>query len=529
MSAESIAYVQPNFVYTPSTITPNDPFSSTGNNFVNLCHIDDAWSISTGSSTTVIAVIDTGTNITHEDLVDSLWINTGELDDNLDNDDNGYVDDMYGANTGVTLGSQSSGVVNGDVFHGTHVAGIIAAQLNNHKGIAGACPGCKIMTIKANLPNLGFFTTASLVAGIDYAIQMGADIINFSLGGSPNSDDTLFYAAIQAATRANIASVVAAGNEQDNIDITPSVPAVFPEVIAVSATDGTVFDSSYSNFGSAIWVAAPGTEIASALTGSPNSYGFSSGTSMAAPVVSGVLGLLKSYQPRLTVADLKQLLQLYSDDLGQPGHDNFYGYGLINAYRALSAIASDNVFPTIPSSSIPTHCESDTGSIVRLIATDNSAVSPSVTATVNFYSNAVLSRTEFPTINAIAPSTYEFKISTPGLTVSRIQVQLSAIDINNNRTTLADTDIDVTDLTPPYVSTPNTYIDDQLSGLVTLPIQDISGVVTTSIRVQYTTSSNTSIKTTLNDPSSVSFNAGILGIQLSDFGYIPSISGTLAI
>ncbi len=529
IAKETIQYVQPNYIYQTSTIVPNDPLSSTGNNFINLTHTDEAWDITTGTQNIIIAVIDTGTNITHEDLIDSLWVNPNETVDGIDNDSNGYIDDINGANTGVTSGGPQSGSVNGDIFHGSHVAGIIAAKLNNSKGIAGICPNCKLMTIKANISNQGLFTTAALVAGVEYATEMGASIINMSLGGSASSDDYLYRAAIQTATSANVVTVAAAGNESDNMDITPSIPASFPEVIAVSATSANVFDSTYSNFGSAIWVSAPGTKIASTMTGSSSAYAFSSGTSMATPVVSGVIGLLKSLQPRLTVANVKTLLQTYSDDLGSPGKDPQYGYGLINTYRLLTAITSDTIAPSITSANIPTRCNSDSHLTIQLGATDNFVIAPVVNATANFYAHSTLIRSETPTISAIGNSIYTLQISTPGITVDAIKLKISAIDLNNNQTSLPDFEIAVTDITAPTLTTPNSYINDQLAGIATLNIYDISGIATSSIRVSYTATGSSVLKTIASNPTSVSVNGSMLQITLTEFGYVPSISGTLAI
>ena len=531
VAKESIQYVQPNYIYQTSTITPNDPLSSTGNNFIHLTHTDDAWDITTGTRNIVIAVIDTGTNIIHEDLMDSLWINPNETIDGIDNDNNGYIDDVNGANTGantgVSKGGPLSGSINGDLSHGSHVAGIIAAKLNNSKGIAGVCPNCKIMTIKANVPGYDKFYTSSLVAGIEYATQMGANIINMSLGGPLSSKDALHQAAIQTAMSANIVTVAAAGNEKSNMDNTPVSPASFPEVIAVSATNGTEFDSSYSNFGSAIWVSAPGTNIASTITGSDHAYGSMDGTSMAAPVVSGVIGLLKSLQPRLTVAKVKTLLQNYSDDLGAPGKDTRYGYGFINAYRLLTAITSDTIAPSIPSASIPTRCESNSALTVQWVVTDNFLIAPIVNATANFYSNSTLIRSETPTISAIGNSIYTLQISTPGITVSAIKLKISAIDLNNNQTSLPEFEITVNAF--PTLTTPNSYVNDQLAGVATFSIWDASGIATSSIRVAYTATESTVLKTIVGHPESITLNGAILRIALPDFGYVPSLSGTVAI
>lgn len=529
VAKESIQYVQPNYIYQTSTITPNDPFSSTGNNFIHLTHTDDAWDITTGTRNIVIAVIDTGTNIIHEDLMDSLWINPNETIDGIDNDNNGYIDDINGANTWVSKGGPLSGSINGDHYHGSHVAGIIAAKLNNSKGIAGVCPNCKIMTIKANIPNTDEFFTSSLVASVEYATQMGASIINMSLGGLLTSHDTLFQAAIQTAMSANIVTVAAAGNDHSNMDNRPVSPASFPEVIAVSATNGTEFDSSYSNFGSAIWVSAPGTDIASTMTDSNPAYAFLSGTSMATPVVSGVIGLLKSLQPRLTVANVKTLLQNYSDDLGAPGKDTRYGYGFINAYRLLTAITSDTTAPSIPSASIPTRCESNSALTVQWVVTDNFLIAPIVNATANFYSNSTLIRSETPTISAIGNSIYTLQISTPGITVDAIKLKISAIDLNNNQTSLPDFEITVTDTAFPTVTTPNSYVNDQLAGFATFSIWDASGIATSSIRVAYTATESTVLKTIVGHPESITLNGAILRIALPDFGYVPSLSGTVAI
>ncbi len=268
----------------------------------------DAWAVSKGKGQ-VVAVLDTGIDITHPDLADSIWRNTDEVCANgKDDDGNGYVDDCRGydfANNDASVFDAGS-----ENAHGTHVAGIIAAQSDNGVGVAGIAPEVEIMPIK--IGNSGAFRMSDVVRGIEYALANGATIINTAFGtpeGTNIEGVTALDTAIKHAQAAEVLVVVAAGNAGRDIDRSPTFPASFPEdnVIAVGASTNTGDPSEFSNFGAAsVDLSAPGTDIVSTLPG--GEYGGMSGTSMAAPMVAGSAALILATMPSLAPAEVKALM-----------------------------------------------------------------------------------------------------------------------------------------------------------------------------------------------------------------------------
>lgn len=249
-----------------------------------------------GDSSVVVAVIDTGVDYTHEDLKDNIWVNTKEIPGNgIDDDGNGYIDDVYGVDleTGRDSGMDDNG-------HGTHVAGIIAAS-NNHIGVVGLAYNVKIMPIKAGMAS-GFFNQSQIAKGILYAYNNGADVINMSFGGSA-STIAVQDALETAYTRCVL--VAAAGNDampNEGRPITaPTYPAALSYVMGVMSVDMWGVESGFTNYDVAAYssveyeVYAPGSQILSTIPG--NRYATWSGTSMAAPYVSAMAALLRSAYP----------------------------------------------------------------------------------------------------------------------------------------------------------------------------------------------------------------------------------------
>lgn len=249
-----------------------------------------------GDSSVVVAVIDTGVDYTHEDLKDNIWVNTKEIPGNgIDDDGNGYIDDVYGVDleTGRDSGMDDNG-------HGTHVAGIIAAS-NNHIGVVGLAYNVKIMPIKAGMAS-GFFNQSQIAKGILYAYNNGADVINMSFGGSA-STIAVQDALETAYTRCVL--VAAAGNDampNEGRPITaPTYPAALSYVMGVMSVDIRGVESGFTNYDVAAYssveyeVYAPGSQILSTIPG--NRYATWSGTSMAAPYVSAMAALLRSAYP----------------------------------------------------------------------------------------------------------------------------------------------------------------------------------------------------------------------------------------
>ncbi|MBI5679539.1 MAG: S8 family serine peptidase [Methanobacterium sp.] len=330
-----VIYAEPNYVYKNELI-PNDP-AYTANYLWGLPKINApaAWDITTGSSNVIIAVVDTGINLLHPDLSGNLWVNTGEIPGNgIDDDHNGYIDDVYGWNFLANTNDVSD-----DNSHGTHVAGIIAAVSNNAQGVTGVIWNAKIMPLKF-LDSTGHGYVEDAVSAISYATRMGAHIINCSWGGTGYSQ------ALKDIIDASSALVVcAAGNNYGmDVDVSPMYPASYTSsnIIAVAATEQADNLASFSNYGlNSVDVAAPGLSIYSTI---PGSYGYKSGTSMATPYVSGLAGLIKSLNPGLNSLQIKYTIMGNVDYIASLSGKTFTG-GRINAVKALTNIITDTITP----------------------------------------------------------------------------------------------------------------------------------------------------------------------------------------
>ncbi|MEU4688348.1 S8 family peptidase [Actinoplanes sp. NPDC023714] len=268
-----------------------------------------AWSKSTGAGVTV-AVIDTGVDARHPDLAGKVLT--------------GY-DVLKGMAGGTTDG-------NG---HGTHVAGIIGAVTGNGVGVSGVAPDAKILPIRV-FDSTGSGYMSDVAEAVVWAADHGANVINMSIGSTAKL--AALSDAVTYARNSGVTVVAAAGNERQDGNPT-SYPAADAGVIAVAATDSADRYASFSNSGSYVDVAAPGSAIVStyptALTG--GDYVAMSGTSMAAPQVAGIAALLEAYQPSLTPYAIEQVLKSSAVDLGKAGFDNDYGYGRVDAAAALAA------------------------------------------------------------------------------------------------------------------------------------------------------------------------------------------------
>jgi subtilisin family serine protease len=292
-SDDSVRYASPNFT-VHATALANDPLISDGSAWGLLrLHAPTAWSAADGSGA-VVAVLDGGLNTSNPDIAGALWTNTSEIAGNhVDDDNNGFIDDVNGADWVDRDGSPSD-----TGGHGTHVAGTIAGAAGNNFGAAGVAPGAKIMPLRF-LDGNGSGTVADAIAAVDYAIVNHADVINASWGGpdfSPPLRD-----ALARAGAAGITVVAAAGNDGLSNDSSPTYPAAFnlPNLISVAASDRRDHLASFSNYGSTVDVAAPGVEI---LSTEGAGAGYMSGTSMAAPHVAGIAALARSFRPGLSPA-----------------------------------------------------------------------------------------------------------------------------------------------------------------------------------------------------------------------------------
>jgi subtilisin family serine protease len=311
-------------------------------------HADQAWRAGYRGAGIVVAVIDTGVDYNHEDIADNMWVNPGEIaDDGIDNDENGYVDDVYGYDFETYGdGTRSPDPIDGR-GHGTHCAGTIAAVMNNSLGVAGLAPEVKIMAVKG-LSDSGPGYTTDLADCVVYASNNGADVLSNSWSGIGYS--YLLQDVFRYAHSMGCVCVVAAGNNYG--DVHEHYPANIDVVIAVSATDINDIPAVFSNSGSLIDVAAPGVDVLSLRAagtdmymdgshivpyGNPQAkYYRSDGTSMACPHVAGLAAAIMSAHPEYSNEQIRQAIRISADDFGDPGFDIYFGSGRINAGKAIT-------------------------------------------------------------------------------------------------------------------------------------------------------------------------------------------------
>jgi subtilisin family serine protease/chitodextrinase len=353
--------------------TPNDPrlselwgLDNTGQTGgTNDADIDalEAWDIQTGSSGIVIAVIDTGVEYSHVDLSGNMWTNPGETASNgVDDDGNGYVDDVYGWDFYNNDNNPMD-----DHSHGTHCAGTIAAMGNNGIGVVGVNWEAKVMALKF-LSASGSGDTSDAVAAIEYATMMKREyeipVIALSNSWGGGGFSQALEDSITAANSEGILFVAAAGNNYgSNNDVVPYYPAGYdvPNVMSVAATDHNDYLASFSNFGaSTVDLGAPGVNILSTVLN--NGYGTKSGTSMATPHVSGVVGLIKAHFPGLTSSEIKARILGAVDPVSSLQGITVTG-GRLNALNALEV----DTVPPAPVDDLVT--DSPTSSTVTLMWT----------------------------------------------------------------------------------------------------------------------------------------------------------------
>ncbi len=341
-----VAAIEPNIVIQ-ARLTPSDSRYSqlwalhntgqTGGKVDADIDAPEAWGITTGSQQVVVAVIDTGVDYNHPDLRANMWVNLGEIPgDGIDNDGNGFVDDVYGYDFVNNDGSPLD-----DNGHGTHVAGTIGAVGNNDEGVTGVAWSVSIMAVKfLNANGSGFVSNA--IKAINYVTMMktqfGVNVVvaNNSWGGGGYNSQ--MFNAILAAQEANILFVAAAGNDKSDNDVRGAYPANYEldNVISVAATDYNDELAGFSNWGaSRVHLAAPGVVIRSTIPG--GGYGAYSGTSMAAPHVSGVAALLWSLNPNLSYREVKDAILNGVDKVDALANKVATG-GRLNAYNALMQI-----------------------------------------------------------------------------------------------------------------------------------------------------------------------------------------------
>ncbi len=345
----SFQYVQPSYLYT-NTVTPDDErfvdntlwgLRNTGTaGGVAGADIDavKAWDLTTGSTNVIVAVVDTGIRYTHLELASQMWRNPDEIPgDGIDNDHDGWVDDVYGVNT-----AEGNGNPFDDNDHGTHVSGTIGAAANDGNPHVGVAWNVRLMACKF-LAADGFGGTDEAIGCIDYAVEHGARIINASWGGGPF--ERALLDSLTAARRAGVLFVAAAGNDSSNNDELAHYPSSYKldNVISVAALDRHDRLASFSNYGeTSVHIGAPGEEIFSCVAASDSSYDSFDGTSMATPHVSGVAALILAKFPNASIPEVRGRLLTTAVPIPTLAGRTTTG-GRVNAFRALSAMPDGTI------------------------------------------------------------------------------------------------------------------------------------------------------------------------------------------
>lgn len=408
-----------------TTRTPNDPsYSQLWG--MTMIKAPAAWDLGTEANNVVVASIDTGVDFNHQDIAPNIWTNTGEIAGNgRDDDGNGYVDDYYGYNA-VTSGNPVD-----NNSHGTHTTGTMAARGNNSVGVAGVTWATKVMVVK--IMDTGGGTLDDAIEGIDYVTAMkkrGVKVVaSNNSWGAPGSYPTI-RDAISRASTAGIVFVAAAGNDGRNNDnpSTPYSPVCenVSNIIGVAAVDTAGNLASFSNYGpGCVDVAAPGVNIYSSIPN--NRYTVLSGTSMAAPHVTGLVVLMAGRNPTLTMSALRQ--GILSTSVMTNQLSGKVGYGLIDAYAALNSGGGPTATPTATATRTRTPTPTNT-------ATNKVTSTPTPTATP--------SRTPTPTPTQIVFNT-PTPTRTPTSTPTKIVVATPTPTVTPTRTP-----------TPSATSTPGT-------------------------------------------------------------------------
>lgn len=303
---DNVVYAEPNYLMMQNETAPNDIYYQRYQWNLPLIETEAGWQITQGNEAVKIAVVDTGVDLEHPDLVKRLTTGYNALSDTTDADD--------------------------DNGHGTHVAGIIASEVNNHEGIAGLTWFNPIIPVKV-MGEEGYGSTFDIAKGIIWATNQGAEVINLSLGNYQHSD--MLKDAIDYAFKRDVVLIAASGNDNTS---QPSFPAAYPQVLSVAAVDYYGDRANFSNYGDYIDVSAPGVQIASTYFN--KQYAALSGTSMAAPHVSALAGLIRSINPDLRNTEVMEIIKNTTVDLGDRGKDIYFGEGLIDIVDALE-VASE--------------------------------------------------------------------------------------------------------------------------------------------------------------------------------------------
>ena len=334
---QQIIYAEPSYIYKTSFV-PNDP-GYVNQSYLTKVMAPQAWDILKNAANVIIGIVDSGSDLQHEDLAANIFVNTADPVNGIDDDGDGYIDNYHGwdfvGNSAATmLPDNNPDVTNDSTDHGVHVSGIASAVSNNNRGVASIAYNAKLMIVKTGADNNSRAIYKGY-EGIKYAADHGAAIINCSWGGTGGGQfgqEIIDYAIAKGSL-----VIAAAGNDATDV---PDYPASYKGVLSVASVTSTDVKSSFSNFGNHITISAPGSSIYNTLNG--DKYGYKSGTSMATPLVASAAALVKAKYPNYNGLQVGEVLRTTADPIDNlnPSFAGKIGNGRLNIFNALTQTTS---------------------------------------------------------------------------------------------------------------------------------------------------------------------------------------------
>jgi len=332
-----VAYAEPSYIYKLSYV-PNDPFYAIQTHFTRL-QATKAWDVQRDAASVIIGIVDSGSDLQHEDLAGNIYLNTADPINGVDDDHDGYTDNYYGwdfvgRSAATMIPDNDPDVTSDTTAHGVHVSGIASAVSDNGKGVSSLAFNAKLMIIKTGADDNGRYIYKGY-EGIKYAVDHGAKIINCSWGGTGGGQfgqDVIDYAVAKGCL-----VIAAAGNESTE---EPGYPAAYKGVLSVASVTNNDVKSGFSNYGYTVDICAPGSSIYSTIN--QNYYGNLSGTSMATPMVASAAALVKAKYPAYNGLQIGEVLRTTADpiDALNAAYAGKLGKGRLNVYRALTETTS---------------------------------------------------------------------------------------------------------------------------------------------------------------------------------------------
>lgn len=426
---QGVDYAEPVNLNTVD-LAPNDPQFPTNMPYLNQINAQNAWNVSTGSVNITVAVVDNAVDRSHTDLVGNVWTNPGEIaGDLIDNDGNGYIDDVNGWD--VADNDNNTIPSNNAMNHGTHCSGTAAGRTNNGTGVASISWNVRLIPVKCQT-NTGSTTgIANGYGGIIYAAKVKARVISCSWGG-PGTASAAEQAVIDYAWNRGCIIVCAAGNSNTNA---LHYPAAYNNVYSVASVGtgpsgpwGTAnVKSSFSNYGTWVDISAPGENILSTFPA--NTYGYSSGTSMATPCVAGLAALMLSRSPQMTQQDVINCINSTATNIypvNSPTLAGQLGAGRIEAYQAMLCAASFSAQPVVSNfySLINQTCPG-----TPITITDSSLYLPTAWSWTFQAGTPATSTSSNPSVSWATPGTYSIALQATNANGGNVKTKLAYITV----------------------------------------------------------------------------------------------------